>query len=216
MNHLTLLPTKKTNKLFLDKYRYKVVLTTKFAPLFRNKDINSIINKIEFWKNIEKFPPYVYGGNKSDYDIAINIANTINSINAEYKVMVSNPRVSFYTDNETDFNILTKILKNQIRFISIPSKTDVVFEKNTIYLKYINFDYKITISNCINNKQSFLNWCKDNNKIRMSKNCQRHLMRGLKKGYSYFYVKDAKSLSVVQMFIGSNIHRIDRVIKIIS
>ena len=129
MNHLTLLPTKRTNKLFLDKYRYKVVLITKFAPMFRNKDISLIISKIQSWKNVDKFPPYIYGGHKADYDIGLNIANTINSSSAEYKVMVSSPWISFYTDSETDFNIVTKTLKNHIRYISMPSVKDPVLEK---------------------------------------------------------------------------------------
>ena len=213
MNHLMLLPTKRTNKLFLDKYRYKVVLTTKFAPMFRNKDISAIINKIQYWKSVDKFPPYIYGGQKSDYDIGLNIANTINSSSAEYKVMVSSPWISFYTDNEADFTSLTKTLKNQIRYISMPSEKDSVLEKNTIYLKRIDFDYKVTISNRIDNNESFFKWCRDNDKIRMPERCQRHIKRGWRVGDSYFYVKDAKSLSMVQMFIGSNIQRIDRVVK---
>ena len=216
MNHLISLPTKRTNKLFLDKYRYKIVLVTKFAPIFRNKDIGAIISKIQYWKSVDKFPPYIYGGNKSDYDIGLNIANTINSSSAEYKVMVSSPWISFYTDNESDFNSLTKTLKSQIRYISMPSTKDPVLEKNTIYLKRIDFDYKVTISNRIDNNESFFKWCRDNDKIRMPERCQRHVKRGWRVGDSYFYVKDAKSLSMVQMFIGSNIQRIDRVIKIDS
>ena len=216
MNHLMLLPTKRTNKLFLDKYRYKVVLTTKFAPIFRNKDISSIKRKIEYWKSVDRFPPYIYGGHKSDYDIGLNIANALNANSAEYKVMVSSPWISFYTDSEVDFYLLTKTLKNQIRYVSMPSEKYQVLEKNTIYLKRIDFDYKVTISNRIDNNESFFNWCRDNDKIRMPVRCQRHVKRGWRIGDSYFYVKDAKSLSMVQMFIGSNIQRIDRVIKINS
>lgn len=216
MNHLMLLPTKRTNKLFLDKFRYKIVLVTKFAPFFRNKNMEEIVSKILYYKSIGKFPPYVWTGDLSDYNIGLDIAQGFLSTKSEYKVMVSSPFLTFYTDDETDFKNLTKLLKSNIKYVSIPSDNVPVLEKNTIYLKRIDFDYKVTISNRIDNNESFFKWCRDNDKIRMPERCQRHVKRGWRVGDSYFYVKDAKSLSMVQMFIGSNIQRIDRVIKINS
>lgn len=212
MNHLTLLPTKKTNKLFLDKYRYKIVLVTKFAPVFRNRDIDGIINKVLYWKSVDRFPPYIWSGTKTDYDVALLIARTLETVKSEHKIMVSSPFISFYVDNYDDFYAVSKTLKNQIKYVSIPSETTPILEKNTVYLKRIDYDYKVTISNRIDNNESFFNWCRDNDKIRMPERCQRHIKRGYRVGDSYFYVKDAKSLSMVQMFIGSNIQRIDRVI----
>ena len=214
MNHLISLPTKRTNKLFLDKYRYKIVLVTKFAPIFRNKNIELIISKILSWKGVNKFPPYIWSGDRSDYDIALLIARTIQTSGHEYRVMVNSPFVSYYTDNEDDFYSISKILKNSIKYVSVPSDTSPILEKNTVYLKRIDFKYKVTISHRIDNNESFFNWCRDNDKIRMPERCQRHVKRGYKVGDSYFYVKDAKSLSMVQMFIGSNIQRIDHVVKL--
>lgn len=216
MNHLMLLPTKRTNKLFLDKFRYKIVLITKFAPIFRNKNMEEIVNKILYYKSIGKFPLYVWTGDLSDYNIGLDIAQGFLSTKSEYKVMVSSPFLTFYTDDETDFKNLTKLLKSNIKYVSIPSDNVPVLEKNTVYLKRIDYDYKVTISNRIDNNESFFKWCRDNDKIRMPERCQRHVKRGWRVGDSYFYVKDAKSLSMVQMFIGSNIQRIDRVIKINS
>lgn len=214
MNHLISLPTKRTNKLFLDKYRYKIVLVTKFAPIFRNKDIELIISKILSWKSVNRFPPYIWSGEKFDYDIALLIARTFQTAGHEYRVMVNSPFVSYYTDNEDDFYSISKLLKNSIKYVSVPSNDIPNLEKNTIYLKRIDFDYKVTISNRIDNNESFFKWCRDNDKIRMPERCQRHVKRGWRVGDSYFYVKDAKSLSMVQMFIGSNIQRIDHVVKL--
>lgn len=211
-----LLPTKRTNKLFLDKYRYKIVLVTKFAPMFRNKDIEGFIDKIIYYKELGKFPPYIWDGHTSDYDIGLLIARAFLTSTSEYKVMVSSPFISYYTDNEDDFKNISKILKIHIKYVSVPSNDIPNLEKNTIYLKRIDYDYKVTISNRIDNNESFFKWCRDNDKIRMPERCQRHIKRGWRVGDSYFYVKDAKSLSMVQMFIGSNIQRIDRVIKIDS
>ena len=47
----------------------------------------------------------------------------------------------------------------------------------------------------------------------MPNRCKNHIKRGWRNGDSYFYVKDSRTLSLVQMFLGSNIRRIDRVIK---
>jgi hypothetical protein len=174
--------------------------------------MESIVSKILYWKSVDKFPPYIWSGEKSDYDKSLLIARTFKTAGHEYKVMVSSPFVSYYTDNEDDFKGTSKILKHLIKYVSIPSETTPVLEKNTIYLKRINYDYKVTISNRIDNNESFFNWCRDNEKIRMPERCQRHVKRGYRVGDSYFYVKDAKSLSMVQMFIGSNIQRIDRVV----
>jgi len=182
--------------------------------MFRNKDLDVVIKKIQSWKSVDRFPPYIWGGQKSDYDIGLLIANTLNTSNSEYKVMVSSPFISFYTDDYNEFYSVSKTLKNQIKYVSVPYETTPVLEKNTVYLKRINYDYKVTISNRIDNNESFFNWCRDNDKIRMPGRCQRHVKRGYRVGDSYFYVKDAKSLSMVQMFIGSNIQRIDHVIKI--
>lgn len=180
--------------------------------MFRNKDMESIIGKILYWKSVDKFPPYIWSGDKSDYDIALLIARIIQTSGHEYKVMVSSPFVSFYTDNEDDFKGTSKILKHLIKYVSIPSETTPVLEKNTVYLKRVPYGFKVTISHRIDNHESFFNWCRDNDKIRMPERCQRHIKRGWKVGDSYFYVKDSKTLSMVQMFIGSNIQRIDRVI----
>jgi len=184
--------------------------------MFRNKSIEDIIDKVVYYKEVGKFPPYIWEGNKAEYDIALLIARSIQSSVSEYSVMVSSPFISFYTDNENDFKNISKVLKNQIKYVSVPSNDLPNLEKNTVYLKRIDYDYKVTISNRIDNNESFFKWCRDNDKIRMPERCQRHIKRGYRVGDSYFYVKDAKSLSMVQMFIGSNIQRIDRVIKIDS
>jgi hypothetical protein len=212
MNHLKLLPTKKTNKLFLDKYRYKIVLISKLATTFRGRDIEDAAEKIAYWRENKTFPGWVYNGVASDLDRAFNIVKAFQKV-SDYKLMVSSPFLTFYTDKFDDFKQVSKELFDYIKYISMPEDTRPVLEKNTVYLKRIDYDFKITLTHRVPNNESFFKWCTGNDKIRMPRRCRDHVRRGWRSGDSYFYVKDAKTLSMVQMFLGSNIQRIDRVIK---
>lgn len=212
MNHLKLLPTKKTNKLFLDKYRYKIVLISKLATTFRGRDIEDAAEKIAHWRENKTFPGWVYNGVASDLDRAFNIVKAFQKV-SDYKLMVSSPFLTFYTDKFDDFKQVSKELFDYVKYISMPEDTRPVLEKNTVYLKRIDYDFKITLTQRVPNNESFFKWCTGNDKIRMPRRCRDHVRRGWRSGDSYFYVKDAKTLSMVQMFLGSNIQRIDRVVK---
>jgi hypothetical protein len=212
MNHLKLLPTKKTNKLFLDKYRYKIVLISKLATTFRGRDIEDAAEKIAHWRENKTFPGWVYNGVASDLDRAHNIVKAFQKV-SDYKLMVSSPFLTFYTDKFDDFKQVSKELFDYIKYISMPEDSRPVLEKNTVYLKRVDYDFKITLTQRVPNNESFFKWCTGNDKIRMPRRCRDHVRRGWRSGDSYFYVKDAKTLSMVQMFLGSNIQRIDRVVK---
>ncbi|NDG30412.1 hypothetical protein EB118_10105 [bacterium] len=212
MNHLKLLPTKKTNKLFLDKFRYKIVVVSRLSQVFRGRDIEDAAEKIAHWRENKTFPGWVYNGVASDLDRAYNIVKAFQKV-SDYKLMVSSPFLTFYTDKFDDFKQVSKELFDYVKYISMPEDANPVLEKNTVYLKRIDYDFKITITQRIPNNESFFKWCTGNDKIRMPRRCRDHVRRGWRSGDSYFYVKDAKTLSMVQMFLGSNIQRIDRVVK---
>jgi len=213
MNHLKLLPTKKTNKLFLDLYRYKIVLVSKLATTFRGRDIEDAAEKISHWRENKTFPGWVYNGVASDLDRAYNIVKAFQKV-SDYKLMVSSPFLTFYTDKFDDFKQVSKELFGYVKYISMPEDANSVLEKNKVYLKRVDYDFKITLTQRVPNNESFFKWCTGNDKIRMPRRCRDHIRRGWRSGDSYFYVKDAKTLSMVQMFLGSNIQRIDQVIKV--
>ena len=196
----------------MDKYRYKIVLISKLATTFRGRDIEDAAEKIAHWKENKTFPDWVYNGVASDLDRAHNIVKAFQKV-SDYKLMVSSPFLTFYTDKFDDFKQVSKELFDYVKYVSMPQDTTPVLEKNTVYLKRIDYDFKITITQRVPNNESFFKWCTDNDKIRMPRRCRDHVRRGWRSGDSYFYVKDAKTLSMVQMFLGSNIQRIDRVVK---
>lgn len=206
------LNTKITNKLFANKFRYKIVLVTKFASMFRNKDLSHVYDKLCYYKERQIFPPWIYNGNPADYTVAKDICEELQNVEVKHSIMVSSPFISFYVDDEEVFNKLCKNLYSKIKYVSIPSGKNTILEKNTVYLKRVPYEYKVTITNKINNNESFLKWCENNDKIRMPKRCYKHINRGYKVGDSYFYVKDDKCLSIVKIFLGSNIQRVDKVV----
>ncbi|NBP58705.1 hypothetical protein EBU71_19620, partial [bacterium] len=164
------------------------------------------------WRENKTFPGWVYNGVASDLDRAFNIVKAFQKV-SDYKLMVSSPFLTFYTDKFDDFKQVSKELFDYVKYISMPEDTRPVLEKNTVYLKRIDYDFKITLTHRVPNNESFFKWCIGNDKIRMPRRCRDHVRRGWRSGDSYFYVKDAKTLSMVQMFLGSNIQRIDRVVK---
>ena len=196
----------------MDLYRYKIVLISKLATTFRGRDIEDAAEKIAHWRENKTFPGWVYNGVASDLDRAFNIVKAFQKV-SDYKLMVSSPFLTFYTDKFDDFKQVSKELFDYIKYISMPEDNRPILEKNTVYLKRIDYDFKITITQRVPNNESFFKWCTGNDKIRMPRRCRDHIRRGWRSGDSYFYVKDAKTLSMVQMFLGSNIQRIDRVVK---
>jgi len=197
----------------LDLYRYKIVLISKLATTFRGRDIEDAAEKIAHWRENKTFPGWVYNGVASDLDRAYNIVKAFQKV-SDYKLMVSSPFLTFYTDKFDDFKQVSKELFDYVKYISMPEDANSVLEKNKVYLKRVDYDFKITITQRVPNNESFFKWCTGNDKIRMPRRCRDHIRRGWRSGDSYFYVKDAKTLSMVQMFLGSNIQRIDQVIKV--
>ena len=63
------------------------------------------------------------------------------------------------------------------------------------------------------NLSSFVNWSKNNPKVRLPKRAQKDLVKDYSPGGSYFYVKDAKSLTMVKMFLGSYISKVETVVR---
>jgi hypothetical protein len=63
-----------------------------------------------------------------------------------------------------------------------------------------------------NSYASFISWTENNSKVKMTNNAIRDLGRDRSWGGCYFYVKDEKCLTMVKMFLGSEIGRIDRII----
>jgi hypothetical protein len=146
----------------------------------------------------------------ADLILAENILQLLNLI-SDYAIRVESPLLSIYTNSLDDVKKVTDDLTNYIKYVSMSENT---LEKGTIYLKKIDFDYKVTLGHIRTPQDSLVKWCDNNSKIRMPKTCKEQLELGWGCKQRYFYVKDDRSLMMVKMFLGSNIQRIERVIKL--
>jgi hypothetical protein len=206
------IPIKRTKKLFLDKYSYKVVIISVFASVFRGNDLEHAAKKLGHYEKTRSMPHWVRHCIPSDRILANDILQLLTSM-TDYAIRVESPILSIYTNKLEDVKKITDELVNYIKYISMSENT---LEKGTIYLKKIDFDYKVTLGSIRSPQDSLVKWCDNNSKIRMPKTCKEQLELGWGCKQRYFYVKDDRSLIMVKMFLGSNIQRIDRVVKLDS
>ena len=206
------IPIKRTKKLFLDKYSYKVVIISVFASVFRGNDLEHTAKKLSHYEKTRTVPHWVRHYVPTDRILASDILQLLTSM-TDYAIRVESPILSIYTNKLEDVKKITDELVNYVKYVSMSENT---LEKGTIYLKKIDFDYKVTLGSIRSPQDSLVKWCDNNSKIRMPKTCKEQLELGWGCKQRYFYVKDDRSLIMVKMFLGSNIQRIDRVVKLDS
>ena len=204
---------KRTKKLFDNTYQYKAVVVCVFSSLFRGKNLQFAEKKLEEFKATGKFPVWGKKATVDDVNYAKQLCKFLSNI-TDYDVRVESPFISFYSNNFADIKAITDISVDAVKYVSKP-ETQEPLEKNTVYVKKLEYDYKVTLGKTNQNYTNFINWAKSNaNKVRLPGRCIYDLSNDFSWGGSYFYVKDEKSLTMVKMFIGSNISRIDHVIKV--
>jgi hypothetical protein len=207
------IPIKRTKKLFLDTYSYKVVIISVFASVFRGNDLDAVSKKLAYYKaNGATKSLQFWSKNASidDVTLAENILNLL-TLMSDYVVRIESPLISIYTNDLEDVKKITDTITDIVKYVSLSEKE---LEKGVIYLKKIDFDYKITLGHIRTPQDALIKWCDNNSKIRMPKTCKEQLELGWGCKQRYFYVKDDRSLIMVKMFLGSNIQRIDRVVKV--
>jgi hypothetical protein len=207
------IPIKRTKKLFLDTYRYKVVIVSVFASVFRGNDLDSVSKKLAYYKAngaTKSLQFWSRTTSTNDMDLAENILQLLLPM-SDYVLRVESPTISIYTNKLEDVKKITDKVTDFVKYVSLSEKE---LEKGVIYLKKIDFDYKVTLGHIRTPQDSLVKWCDNNNKIRMPKTCKEQLELGWGCTQRYFYVKDDRSLIMVKMFLGSNIQRIERVVKL--
>ena len=131
----------------------------------------------------------------------------------EFTLRVENPRLNLYSNNVELIEKLSKIDEYNVKFVAMPNSTHPELVAGSIIVKRLDFDYKVSIAATRNNHSNFVEWAKNNPKIRMPKKCLSDLSKDRSWGGGYFYVKDAKTLTMVKMFLGSIISKVETVVK---
>jgi hypothetical protein len=181
--------------------------------VFRGNDLDSVSKKLAYYKAngaTKSLQFWSRSMSTDDVTLAENILNLLTPM-SDYVLRVESPTISIYTNKLEDIKKITDIVTNVVKYVSLSEKE---LEKGVIYIKKIDFDYKITLGHIRTPQDSLVKWCDNNSKIRMPKTCKEQLELGWGCKQRYFYVKDDRSLIMVKMFLGSNIQRIERVIKL--
>lgn len=209
--------TEHTTRLFFNQYKYKIVLVCATAHFFRGNNLTYVKETISNIRNKNDIP---VGWNRKALDsneltFGELLVKSFSKME-NYCLRVESPLLSFYTNSEKDAESILKINVEKVKYISIPESplTESKLGTHNVLTKKIDFDYKVTMGRTRTSFDSFLEWCKDNPKIRMPKRAKRDLEKNHSWGGSYFYVKDEKTLTLVKLFIGSFINKVETVVKL--
>ncbi len=202
---------KDTVSLFSNKYQYKVVVVCPTANWFRNADLDLVATRLDLLKDGEK-PIWLKIKGQEDIDFSHALRKAILSFK-DYNIRVEHPYVNFYTNDPKAVETLTAIDPKRINYISIPSKNNPSLQSGTVICKKIDFGFKVFLGKTTQNYSNFVQWTKNNDKVKLTKRAERDLSRDRSYGGSYIYVKDDKSMTMVRMFIGTSISKVESVIK---
>lgn len=172
-----------TKKLFFNKYLYKITVT----PVLSRGD--------------------------DTYTLEMNINRAL--IGLDYRKRTESRKISIFTN---DVKVINKIksLKLVILEISVPKKEHIKYlqsNKNIIVSDKVDYRYKVSF-NYEKIDSNFVDWLKLNNK---NNNIQisgyvLHLISRSNPQRNYFYVKNDKILSLVQMMFSKNIRKIEHIV----
>ena len=176
-----------------DSYRRGVVMS---IPVYRT------------WKEIDQETyldaRHIYAcliRSKNDYKIRVDAYGGMNVFSNDYKLIekisknLKTKRIEIWYP---DKSIEKKLLKN----------SNIIISNNPV-----EWPIKITLGNRKRDYSGFANWADHNkNKVRIGNVALRELHNhGYVSGY-YFYIKSEKILNLINIMVGDNIRRIDRIV----
>lgn len=206
---------KETTSLFSNKYNYKIVLICSSAGWFRNKNYSYTLSKLEEVTPAQYSNKWSRIKNEDDLKFHFALLHTLENFDTSlYDLRVEIPRISIYT-NETKFvEQLAFLQEDAVKAIYLPNKSLKQLEPGTVIVKRLDYGYKVHLGTIRNrNHKNFIEWAKKSDKIRLTCRCITDLTRNTSWGGSYFYVKDDKALTMVKMFLGADILRVEQIIK---
>ena len=207
---------KTTIKLFKGIYQYKIVLVCSGAHFFRSGDMASTLEslqQIDLVRNTSGIPNWRHSLIKTqdDLDYALKLQNAL-SKQPDIDVRVESPWITVYTNNKKNIDILTKLDKDRVKYVSAPAEKTTL-EQNTIIMPKMNYDYRITLGKTIQEHSSFVEWAESNPKLKVTKSAKTDLLKPRSWGGKHFYLTGENNLLLAKMHLGSSIAKIERIIK---
>lgn len=203
---------KDTVSLYLNKYQYKIVLIYPAANWFRENDLDTISAKLNNVRKGGRMPPWLKFKNVDDQQYCIDVCKILKDY-TDYSVRVEQPLLNIYTNDQSQIEHLAKIDADRIKYICIPNKNHPSLKENTVIVKKLDYDFKVFVGRTRKSYPEFLGWCSKNKNIRLTSRLKSDLSRSNSYGGGYFYVRGENTLTMVKMFVGSEISKIEHIIK---
>lgn len=204
---------KDTLSLFSNKYKYKVVLVCPLAGWFRGNDLANVRTKLDELENKGICPAWAKLKLPDDVKFTNDILKTLQSFDQDYDLRIEQPFINFYTNEPGYVEQFANISPNRVKYVSMPNKNNPDLVAKSVIVKKLDFDYKIFMGRTRKSYADFVAWSDGNKKIKLTPTVKKHLLRDRSWGGSYFYVKGEQTLTLVKLFLGSDIAKIDNVIK---
>jgi hypothetical protein len=203
--------TKITNRLFNNKYQYKVVLVCGGASYFRDKDFDQIRQRLADFNFEERYYKNAGIKNQEELNWTFKLLVALQNMD-DYNLRVEQPFISIYTNTKKDVDKLVKLEPTKVKYISVPPTNNTLAE-NTIITSKLDFDYRITLGKTTREHSAFVNWASSNKKLRLTKSCIKELHKNRSWGGTYFYITGDNNLLMARMHLGEAINRVDRIVK---
>ena len=207
---------KKTNKLFFDRYAYKVSILTPVAAFFRGKklidtqrSLNELSNKFD--SGIEGKIRIGFAWSKKyagvgDVMVASKIIELLTPID-DYTLRVEGSILGVYVNNEELVDKISSINNITLREISKPenltTKELLLSRPKIIIRKDYTHKYKITLKP-LGDEPVFREWATKMSKIKINASTYRY--------GGYIYVADAKTLSICRLYLGNKVVKVEELV----
>jgi len=213
MSNLQQIKVKNSQKLFNGVYRYKTVIICPVAAWFRGNNTDHADQMLKKYA-LDDLPKYqcLNIKNPTDYLYSVEVLNLLKSF-SDYDLRIEQPLLSFYTNHLDSAVTMANLDVSRTKYMCGPPD-NVVINTGEIILKRVPFTYKVTLGKTKKNYSNFVDWSAKINKIKMTKTCKTNLCKDRSRGGFYFYVKDDATMSMVKMFVNSDILRIDKIINL--
>ena len=210
---------KKANKLFWDKYLYKLGVYNSGTPIFRNKRLDQardVIDKLNLqfiagepiqWSPT-RFSQKSIEISQSDLDDLKILINAFQD-NVDYMLRCEGMRLGIYANDIKWIRRIGKKL-NDVPWLWEPKNANAV--ANVIYVdEPFPYEYKVFLNGTADHR--FYDWCKSNtDKVRVGDGLLRNFKNGTDLRGKYLYCKNEKNLTLIRMFLHDNIIRLDKIV----
>lgn len=210
-----------TERLFYDKYMYKVCMYLPIASIFREKrydvtrsTLDDLYQQLEtegqiFWKRGWRLTMPL------DIEVlkdAQQLYSLLTSHDYEsYKLRVEQSQLCYYTNDIKNVESLLVNFTKRITSVHMPNENTINDLKPNVIIKDSEWEYKVTVGPKVD--PSLAVWFENNkDKVKAGKTFIESIRNGHYLRGFYFYAKNEKVLQLINIVMAGNIVRVDKFI----